>query len=66
LRISAFDPERTIAPQKREPRKNAFEWTTGVTHFVKKTPRHVRSEMVLHVLAHNLKRVMAIMGNRHR
>jgi len=34
----------------------------GATHFKMKTLKHVATEMALHVLAHNLKRVMAILG----
>ncbi len=34
----------------------------GSTHFKMKTLKHVATEMALHVLAYNLKRVMAILG----
>lgn len=34
----------------------------GATHFKMKTMKHVATEMALHVLAYNLKRVMAIIG----
>lgn len=34
----------------------------GSTHFLMKTLRHVGTEMSLHVLAYNLKRVMSILG----
>jgi hypothetical protein len=34
----------------------------GHTHFLMKTKKHVSTEMSLHVLAYNLKRVMLIMG----
>jgi transposase len=34
----------------------------GATHFKTRTLEKVRTEMSLHVLAYNLKRVMAIMG----
>ncbi len=34
----------------------------GYTHFQMKTLKRVGTEMALHVLAYNLKRVMAIMG----
>ncbi len=36
----------------------------GATHFKMKTLKHVATEMALHVLAYNLKRVMAIFGVR--
>ena len=35
---------------------------TGWTHFLTKTLARVRTEMSLHVLAYNLKRVMSILG----
>ncbi len=34
----------------------------GATHFLTKTKEHVSTEMSLHILAYNLKRVMNIMG----
>ena len=34
----------------------------GATHFLTKTLEKVRTEMSLHVLAYNLKRVIAILG----
>jgi hypothetical protein len=34
----------------------------GYTHFQMKTLKNVRTEMALHVLAYNIKRVMAIVG----
>jgi hypothetical protein len=34
----------------------------GSTHFQTKTLKHVRTEMALHVLAYNMKRVMSILG----
>ena len=34
----------------------------GATHFKMKTLKHVATEMALHVLAYNMKRVMAIVG----
>ena len=34
----------------------------GATHFLTKTLARVRTEMSLHVLAYNLKRVIAILG----
>jgi transposase len=36
----------------------------GATHFRMKTLKHVATEMALHVLAYNLKRVMVILGVR--
>ncbi len=34
----------------------------GSTHFLTKTLKHVGTEMSLHVLAYNLKRVMSVLG----
>ena len=34
----------------------------GATHFLTRTLEKVRTEMSLHVLAYNLKRVIAILG----
>jgi len=34
----------------------------GATHFKMKTLKHVATEMILHVLAYNLKREIAILG----
>jgi hypothetical protein len=34
----------------------------GATHFKMKTLAHVATEMALHVLAYNIKRVIAILG----
>jgi hypothetical protein len=34
----------------------------GATHFLMKTLERVRTEMSLHVLAYNLKRVMKLFG----
>ncbi len=36
----------------------------GSTHFQMKTLKNVATEMALHVLAYNMKRVMAILGVR--
>jgi len=36
----------------------------GHTHFLTRTLPRVRTEMSLHVLAYNLKRLMAIMGTK--
>ena len=34
----------------------------GATHFQMKTLKHVGTEMALHVLAYNMKRVISILG----
>ncbi len=56
-------------PDKMQIRKQTVEhpfgtikdWM-GATHFLMKTLEHVNTEMSLHVLAYNMKRVMNIMG----
>ncbi len=51
--------------QRRETVEHPFgtikSWM-GATHFQMKTLKRVSTEMALHVLAYNLKRVMNIMG----
>ena len=39
-----------------------FKFWMGSTHFLVRTLKHVRTEMSLHVLAYNMKRVMRIIG----
>jgi hypothetical protein len=34
----------------------------GATHFLTRTPGKVRTEMSLHVLAYNIKRMITILG----
>ena len=51
--------------QRRETVEHPFgtiKFWMGATHFQTKTLKRVRTEMSLHVLAYNLKRVMNIMG----
>jgi transposase len=53
--------------QRRETVEHPFgtiKYWMGYTHFLMRTLRRVRTEMALHVLAYNLKRVMRIMGAR--
>ena len=53
--------------QRRETVEHPFgtikSWM-GSTHFLMRTLKNVRTEMALHVLAYNLKRVMSILGIR--
>ena len=46
----------------RRPFRGTIKSWMGSTHFLMKTLKNVRTEMALHVLAYNLKRVMSIMG----
>ncbi len=51
--------------QRRETVEHPFgtiKYWMGYTHFQMMTLKKVRTEMALHVLAYNLKRVMAIIG----
>ncbi len=51
--------------QRRETVEHPFgtiKYWMGATHFQMKTLKRVGTEMALHVLAYNLKRVMAILG----
>ena len=45
-----------------EPPFGTIKYWMGTTHFQMKTLKRVGTEMALHVLAYNLKRVMNIMG----
>ena len=51
--------------QRRETAEHPFgtikDWM-GATHFKMKTLAHVATEMALHVLAYNIKRVISIVG----
>ena len=52
-------------PVRRQTVEHAFGTLTawmGATHFLTKTLPKVNTEMSLHVLAYNLKRVMRILG----
>ena len=57
------------APEKMEVRRQTVEHPFGTikawmgsTHFLTKTLRRVSTEMSLHVLAYNLKRMMKVLG----
>ena len=63
--FSTKSPERMRA--RRETVEHPFgtlKYWMGHTHFQMKTLKHVSTEMSLHVLAYNLKRVINIMGVR--
>jgi transposase len=55
------DKMRTRRQTAEHPFGTLKSWM-GYTHFQMKTLKNVRTEMALHVLAYNIKRVMAIMG----
>ena len=60
-----FDENPKMMRVRRETSEHPFgtlkSWM-GATHFLMKTLKKVSSEMALHVLAYNLKRVMKILG----
>ncbi len=51
-----------IRRQTVEHRFGTIKLWMGNAHFLTKTPKRVSTEMRLHVLAYNLKRVMKILG----
>ncbi len=56
-------PERMrIRRQTVEHPFGTLKFWMGATHFLMKTREHVSTEMSLHVLAYDLKRVMTILG----
>ena len=59
------DPEKMLTRKQtvEHPFGTIKAWM-GASHFQMKTLKHVRTEMSLHVLAYNLKRVMNILGIR--
>jgi len=59
------EPERMRVRRKtvEHPFGTLKSWM-GYTHFQMKTLKHVSTEMSLHVLAYNLKRVMSILGTK--
>ncbi|MBT7769104.1 MAG: IS1182 family transposase [Rhodospirillales bacterium] len=60
-----LDEHPEMMRQRRETVEHPFgtiKYWMGYTHFQMKTLKHVGTEMALHVLAYNLKRVMKIMG----
>ena len=77
-RITRWEPEHVLEavqqrldehPEKMRQRRETVEHTFGTikswmeaTHFEMKTLKRVATEMALHVLAYNLKRVINILG----
>ncbi|WP_020482751.1 IS1182 family transposase [Methylomonas sp. MK1] len=67
--LDAMQTRLDLAPESMRIRRQTVEhpfgtlkaWM-GATHFLMKTLAHVRTEMSLHVLAYNLKRVINIIG----
>ena len=69
--LEAMQARLDLAPESMRLRRQTVEhpfgtlklWM-GYTHFLTRTLTHVNTELSLHVLAYNLKRVMKIMGIR--
>ena len=61
-RLDEHPEQMRIRRQTAEHPFGTLKLWMGYTHFQMKTLKNVRTEMALHVLAYNLKRVMAIMG----
>ena len=62
-----LDEHPEMMRRRRETVEHPFgtiKYWMGYTHFQMKTLKHVATEMALHVLAYNLKRVINIMGVR--
>ena len=60
-----LDRQPQIMRLRRETAEHPFgtlKLWMGAAHFLTRTLQHVRTEMSLHVLAYNLKRVMRILG----
>lgn len=69
--IEAAERRLDEQPQRMRVRRSTVEHPFGTlkawmghTHFLTKTLERVSTEMSLHVLAYNLKRVMAIIGTQ--
>ena len=67
--IDAMQRRMDLAPGAMRSRRKLVEHPFGTikawmgsTHFLMKRLKHVRTEISLHVLAYNLKRVMQILG----
>ncbi|MES2105185.1 MAG: IS1182 family transposase, partial [Pseudomonadota bacterium] len=61
-RLDRFPQAMRIRRQTVEHPFGTIKLWMGSAHFLMKTLKHVKTEMSLHVLAYNLKRVMKIMG----
>ena len=55
---------RCLRRAKPNPDSPAANRTIGATHFLTKTLDHVSTEMSLHELAYNMKRVIELIGTK--
>jgi hypothetical protein len=67
--VEAAEARLDREPERMRTRRETVEHPFGTlkcwmgsTHFQMKTLKHVRTEMSLHVLAYNFKRVLAMLG----
>jgi len=67
--VEAAEARLDQEPERMRTRRETVEHPFGTlkawmgsTHFLMKTLKHVRTEMSLHVLAYNFKRVLSILG----
>ena len=63
-RLDAHPETMRVRRQTAEHPFGTLKAWMGATHFLTKTLPRVRTEMSLHVLAYNLKRMMAILGTQ--
>jgi hypothetical protein len=61
-RLDAHPETMRVRRQTAEHPFGTLKAWMGATHFLTKTLPRVRTEMSLHVLAYNLKRMIAILG----
>ena len=61
-RLDSFPGAMQQRRETVEPPFGTIKAWMGATHFKMKTLAHVATEMALHVLAYNIKRVIAILG----
>ena len=61
-RLDRMPDAMTIRRQTAEHTFGTLKFWMGATHFLTKTLKNVRTEMSLHVLAYNMKRVINILG----
>lgn len=61
-RLDKFPTAMRIRPETVEHTYGTIKSWMGTQHFQMKTLKHVTTEMRLHVLAYNMKRVIKILG----
>jgi hypothetical protein len=62
VRLDRMPDAMGVRRQTVEHPFGTFKSWMGSTHFLTRTLKQVRTEMSLHVLAYNIKRVIAIIG----